>query len=188
MALAAQVAAARAAGTVVLCEDETILREFPPLRAGWGKRGAPVAVPVTGSNARRVVFGALNPFAGTRLCMPARRNGGPEFRTYLRLPRGTYKRWDLLLVLDRGSCHTAKATLALAAALRITLAWLPTACPELNPVEALWRDAKQRVSANRAHADMDAHAADFTAHVCGHDNHTALRLSGVRSGNFWLTT
>lgn len=188
MALAEQVAAARAAGTVVLCEDETILREFPPLRAGWAKRGAPAEVPVTGSNARRVVFGALNPFAGTRLCMPARRNGGPDFRAYLRWLRGTYTRWDLLLVLDRGSCHTAKATLALAAALRITFAWLPTACPELNPVEALWRDAKQRVSANRAHAGIDAHAADFVAHVCGHTDRAALRLSGAGSGNFWLTT
>ncbi len=189
MDLAAQVAEARATpNTVVLCEDETILREFPPLRACWGKRGEAVEVPVTGSNARRVVFGALNPFTGTRLCMTAHRNGGPEFREYLRLVRATYKRWDVLLVLDRGSCHTAKATLALAAALRITLAWLPTACPELNPVEALWRDGKQHVSANRAHADIDAHAADFAAHVCGHDARIALRLSGVSSGNFWLTT
>ncbi len=188
MALAAEVAAARATGTVVLCEDETTLREFPPLRAGWAKRGAAAEVRVTGSNARRVVFGALNPFTGTRLCMTAGRNGGPEFRAYLRRVRATYKRWDVLLVLDRGSCHAAKATLALAAALRITLAWLPTACPELNPVEALWRDGKQHVSANRAHPNIDAHAADFAAHVCGHDDRTALRLSGVSSGNFWLTT
>ena len=91
-------------------------------------------------------------------------------------------------MLDRGSCHTAKATLAPAAALRITLARLPTACPELNPVEALWRDGKQHVSADRAHPDMDAHAAAFAAHVCGHDARTALRLSGASSGNFWLTT
>ena len=188
MALAEQVAEARAAGAVVLCEDETTLREFPPLRAGWGKVGQAVEVPVTGRNARRVVFGALNPFRGTRLCMSAERNGGPAFREYLRWLRGTYKRWDLLLVLDRGSCHTAKATLALAAALRITFAWLPTACPELNPVEALWRDAKQRVSANRAHPDLDAHAADFVAHVVGHTDGAALRLSGASSGNFWLTT
>ena len=193
MALAAEVAEARSAGVVVLCEDETILREFPPLpaaacRACWGKRGQAVEVPVSGSNARRVVFGALNPFTGARLCMTARRSGGPEFRDFLRRLRARYKRWDLLLVLDRGSCHTAKATLALAAALRITLAWLPTACPELNPVEALWRDATQHVSANRAHADIDAHAADFAAHVRGHTNRTALRLSGLSSGNFWLTT
>ncbi len=188
MTLAAQVADARAAGAVVLCEDETILREFPPLRACWGKVGQAVEVPVTGSNARRVVFGALNPFTGTRVCMTAPRNTGPAFRAFLRALRGRYKRWALLLVLDRGSSHTAKATLALAAALRITLAWLPTACPELNPVEALWRDAKQQVSANRAYADVDEQAARFVDHVCGHTDRTALRLAGLTSGNYWLTT
>jgi len=176
--------------TVVLTEDETILRECPPLRACWGKVGRPVEVPITitGSNARRVVFGALNPFTGTRLCLTAARNGGPEFRTFLRYLRGVYKRWDLLLVLDRGSCHTAKATLALAAALRITLAWLPTACPELNPVEALWRDGKQRVSANRVYSTVDEQADRFTDHLCRLSNDEALRLAGLQSGNYWLTT
>lgn len=188
MQVAAQVSDARAAGAVVLCEDETILREFPPLRACWGKVGRPVEVPVTGSNARRVVFGALNPFRGTRVCMSAPRNTGPAFRAFLRALRGRYKRWDLLLVLDRGSSHTAKATLALAAALRITLVWLPTACPELNPVEALWRGGKQAVCANRAYADIDDLAARFTDHLLGLTDDATLRLAGLQSGNYWLTT
>ena len=135
--------------TVILAEDETILREFPLLRACWGKVGQPVEVPITGSNARRVVFGALNPFTGTRVCTVAPRNTGPAFRAFLTALRGVYKRWDILLLLDRGSSHIAKATAALAATLRIRFAWLPTAGPELNPVEALWRDGKQKVCANR---------------------------------------
>jgi hypothetical protein len=76
-------------------------------------------VPITGSDARRVVLGALDPFTGTRVCTVAPRNTGPAFRDSL-------------------------------AALRIQLAWLPTACPALDPGEALWRDGKQKVSANRA--------------------------------------
>ena len=179
---------AEEANTVVLTEDETILREFPPLRACWGKVGQPVEVPITGSNARRVVFGVLNPFTGTRVCLTAARNSGPAFRDFLTQLRGVFKRWDLLLILDRGSSHTAKATLALAATLRITLAWLPTACPELNPIEALWRDGKQRVSANRTYATVDAQANRFTDHLCGLSNTEALRLAGLRSGNYWLTT
>jgi transposase len=173
---------------VVLTEDETILREFPPLRACWGKRGAPVEVLITGSNARRVVFGVLNPFTGTRLCLTATRNGGPEFRDFLQVLRGTYKRWDLVLLLDRGSSHTAKATERLAADLRIRLLWLPTACPELNPVESLWRDGKRHVSANRAYADVEEQATRFITHLCDLSNTEALRLAGLRSGNYWLTT
>lgn len=174
--------------TVVLCEDETILREFPPLRAGWGKVGRPVEVAITGSNARRVVFGVLNPFTGTRLCQTATRNSGPAFRTFLEQLRGTYKRWDILLLLDRASSHTAKATEALAAALRIRFAWLPTACPELNPIEALWRDGKQRVCANRAYDSVDDQAHRFTEHLCSLSDGDALRLAGLQSGNYWLTT
>jgi hypothetical protein len=34
----------------VLFEDETILRELPPLRAGWAKGGEQVVVPITGRN------------------------------------------------------------------------------------------------------------------------------------------
>jgi len=179
---------AEESNTVVLTGDETILREFPPLRACWGKRGQPVEVPITGSNARRVVFGALNPFTGTRLCTVAPRNTGPAFRDFLRALRAVYKRWDIFLLLDRGSSHIAKATGVLAAALRIRLAWLPTACPELNPVEALWRDGKQKVSANRAYADVDEQASRFMDHVCGHTDRAALRLAGLTSGNYWLTT
>lgn len=174
--------------TVVLTADETILREFPPLRACWGKVGVPVEVPITGSNARRVVFGTLNPFTGTRRCMIARRNGGPEFREFLTHLRSRYKRWDILLLLDGGSSHTAKATGALAAELRIRLAWLPTACPELNPVEALWRDGKQQVSANRTYDSVDTLAQRFVAHVGAMSNRDALRLTGLQSGNYWLTT
>jgi transposase len=172
----------------VLCEDETILREFPPLRAGWGKAGQPVEVAITGSNARRVVFGVLNPFTGTRLCQTATRNSGPAFRTFLARLRGTFKRWDILLILDRASSHTAKATAVLAAALRIRFAWLPTACPELNPIEALWRDGKQRVCANRAYDSVDDQARRFTEHLCSLSDGDALRLAGLQSGNYWLTT
>lgn len=174
--------------TVVLTADETILREFPPLRACWGKVGQPVEVPITGSNARRVVFGALNPFTGTRVCTVAPRNTGPAFRDFLHALRGRYKRWDILLLLDRGSSHIAKATQALAAALRLRLAWPPTACPELNPVEALWRHGKQQGSANRAYADVDDQATRFVDHLCALPDRAALRLAGLQSGNYWLTT
>ena len=173
--------------TVVLCEDETILREFPPLRACWGKVGEAVEVPITGSNARRVVFGVLNPFTGSRLCMAAWRNSAAAFRDFLSLIRGTYKRWDVLLLLDRASSHTAKATAALAETLRIRFAWLPTACPELNPMEPLWGDGKQHVCANRAPEDLDVLADHFMEHLYGLSNTDALQRAGVSSSSYWLT-
>lgn len=173
---------------MVLVEDETILREFPPLRAAWAKRGTPAEVAVTGTNAKRVVFGTLNPATGTRLTYVGDRQSGPEFRTFLHQIRATYKQPDIYLLLDGGSCHTAKATRALAEALRITLGWLPVACPHDNPQESLWRHGKQHVSANRVYADIDEHALFFVDHLHALSNADALRIAGVNSPNFWIPT
>jgi hypothetical protein len=60
--------------SVVLAEDETDLLLLPRLRAGWAPRGEPVEVHISGRNARRVIFGAMNLRTGTRLLLP--RAGG----------------------------------------------------------------------------------------------------------------
>src|SRR6266446_8992982 len=52
---------------IVLFEDETDLLLFPPLRAAWSLRGEPAPVPISGANAKRVVFGVLNMQTGNRL-------------------------------------------------------------------------------------------------------------------------
>ena len=41
-------------------EDETDLLLFPPLRAAWALRGQETPVPISGVNAKRVVYGILN--------------------------------------------------------------------------------------------------------------------------------
>jgi transposase len=41
---------------------------------------------------------------------------------------------------DHHSSHTAAASLRLARELNIKLVWLPKQCPNLNPVEHLWRE------------------------------------------------
>ena len=53
-----------AAGGEVWVADETALREFPPLRAGWRKRGQPAVVLISGKNPRRTILGALKVTTG----------------------------------------------------------------------------------------------------------------------------
>jgi hypothetical protein len=45
---------------VLLCLDWTLLRLFPPLRATWALTGTQAVVPITGANAKRVLFGAID--------------------------------------------------------------------------------------------------------------------------------
>ncbi len=53
-----------AAGGEVWVADETALREFPPLRAGWSRRGEPATVLISGRNGRRTILGALHVASG----------------------------------------------------------------------------------------------------------------------------
>ncbi|MFL5279938.1 MAG: transposase [Rhodopila sp.] len=60
----AQAVAMLAAGGEIGVADETAWREFPPLRAGWSKRGVPAIVTSSGRNGRRTLLGALNVRSG----------------------------------------------------------------------------------------------------------------------------
>src|SRR5918996_5145314 len=67
-------------GSVLLAEDETDLLLFPPLRANWGRRGEPSRVLLSGWNARRVVFGAMNLRTGARLFSVRQRQRQEDFQ------------------------------------------------------------------------------------------------------------
>lgn len=174
--------------TVVLFEDESLLREFPPLRSAWAKRGTQARVAITGNNARRTIFGVLNPRTGKRLLLKRIRNRAEDFQAFLRHIRAHYRRWDIFLVLDQASSHTAKKTKALAEKLRIEFAFLPTACPELNPIELLWRRGKDHVSANRVYTKVDEQADAFVNHLLSFTDRHALHTTGCVSAGFWLPT
>jgi hypothetical protein len=59
--------------------DETDLRLFPPLRARWAERGKPAPLPISGANAKRVVFDTLHLRTGMRLFLARDRQLGLDF-------------------------------------------------------------------------------------------------------------
>ena len=64
----------------------------------------------------------------------------------------------VVLVLDNGPIHTSKLSLAALAARAhwLTVEWLPKYAPELNDIEAVWRDLKAHHLAHQTFADADA--------------------------------
>jgi transposase len=60
-------------------------------------------------------------------------------------------------VLDNGPIHTSKATRAALAerAHWLTVEWLPRYAPELNDIEAVWRDLKRHHLAHQTFAGPD---------------------------------
>jgi transposase len=171
----------------VLFEDETDLRLFPNLRATWAKRGQSAPVVLSGFNAKRVIFGALNFRTGHRLLLARPRQRQEDFQTFLSYLRRSYRRWDLLLVLDEDSCHTAKKSRQLAESLGIELEWLPARSPKLNPLDTLWGQAKDEVCANWQYDNIEEQTKAFLSYIDQLSNRKTLHTTGILSGNFWLT-
>jgi len=169
---------------VLLAEDETDLLLFPPLRAGWSKRGEVARVWLSGRNARRVIFGAMNLRTGSRLLVPRERGRSADFQAFAGEVRSAYRGWHVAMLLDEDPCHTARASLR--AAEGMTLLWLPKRAPELNPMDTLWGQVKDITSANQQYASIREQTKRFLDHLRDLSNAEALRTSGVLSENFWL--
>jgi hypothetical protein len=170
--------------SVVLAEDETDLLLFPPLRAGWSKRGEVTRVWLSGRNARRVIFGAMNLRTGTRIFVPREKGRSADFQALVEEIRWAYRGWHVALLLDEDPCHTAQVSLR--AAEGMTLLWLPKRSPKLNPMDTLWGQGKDIISANKQYATIAEQVERFLDHLGSLSNREALHTSGVLSKKFWL--
>jgi DDE superfamily endonuclease len=170
--------------SVVLAQDETDLLLFPPLRAGWSKRGEVSRVWLSGRNARRVIFGVMNVRTGTRLFVPREKGRSGDFRAFMEEVRSAYRGWHVALLLDEDPCHTAQASQSVVEGM--TLLWLPKRSPKLNPLDTLWGQGKDAISANKQYATIAEQVDRFLVYLCGLSNQEALHTSGVLSKKFWL--
>ena len=171
---------------VKLFEDETDLLLFPPLRAAWELRGQALEVPLSGFNARRVLFGTVNITTGHRLFLVRQRQRGEDFRAFLPVMRSPYRGWAVALLRDEDPSHTAGDSQRLAERLRIELIGLPKRCPELKGMDHLWGHGKDHRSANKQYGAIEEQASDFVAYLQGLANQETLRQSGILSEDFWL--
>ncbi len=169
-----------------MAEDETDLLLFPPLRAGWALRGRPRAVRISGQNARRVVFGAMNLCTGRRWFLVRDHRQAADFQEFLYWLHAHYRGWHVALLLDEDSSHTAIGSLNLAAELSIKEIWLPKRSPKLNPLDTLWGQGKDVVSANKQYVPIDDQVHRFLAYLESLSPREALYTSGVLSPHYWL--
>ena len=83
---------------------------------------------------------------------------------------------------------TRQASRRLAREYGINVRWLPTACPELNPVEDLWKWLKGTILHNHQPDNFADTLATATDALSSLTNRETKQLSGILSGNFWLPT
>jgi transposase len=178
-----------AAGGEVWCGDETTLREFPPLRAAWGRRGEQQLVVVSGRNARRVVHGALNAATGDFVALIRERSRQDDCTAFVAALGQVRPDVPKLLIWDNAPPHHPKKVLAVAQAANIRRAFLPFRAPELMPCEDLWRLAKAVVAANRIYAAVQEQAERAVAWLEALSPYERLLKTGLFGLKFqWLAT
>lgn len=170
--------------------DETALREFPPLRAAWARRGEQQVVVISGRNARRVLHGAVNIVTGQLVRVVRERGRGADSAALVdelaaHCPAGA----PHLLIWDNAPPHHTHAARDAATAAGITIGWLPYRSPELNGCEDVWRELKRVVAANRAYATVEELAERGVNWLDDHTPQEMLHIAGLRSSKFdWLPT
>jgi transposase len=174
------------AGCAKLFEDETDLLLFPPLRAGWFLRGKPAEVPISGENAKRTVFGALDIETGRRIFTAREEACAVDHQAILRMIRREYGEKRVAVLLDKASRHTAQESEDLASELNLELIWLPPRCANVDPMDRLWRWGKEKTCANKQYLSIDYQAQFFIEYLLSLPPQEALRKAGILSGNFWL--
>jgi hypothetical protein len=128
----------------------------------------------------------MNLWTGSRLFLARARQRAGDFQEFLRLIHHHYRGWHVALLLDEDPCHTAQGSMALAARYDIECIWLPKRSPKLNPMDTLWGQAKDLISANKQYATIEDQVERFINYLSGLSNGNALATAGVYSGNFWL--
>jgi transposase len=157
------------------------------MRAAWARKGTQATVPITGANAKRVLFGAINLQTAHWIVLIRTRAGAADAQAFLRELRRRYRTAGTIwLLADRASAHTAARTQMLAATLGIRFLWLPKQAPELNAMDHLWRELKRLIAANRQATSVNALASNAANWVLGLTPQQARRKARMVSQHYWL--
>lgn len=172
---------------MVLALDEIIVTETPPLFACYGKRGHQVCVPITGNRSKRIIHGVINIKTGEVLLLMTNEWNQDTHQYFLTMIRRHWRGWNIVLFEDRGSPHVAEDSLELADELAIEVRLLPRACPELNPMDHLFRFVKGRALANRPTKTIDDSAQSACDFIFKLNREERLTKAGILSPRFWLS-
>jgi transposase len=89
------------------------------------------------------VYGAVAPTTGERFFLELPYLNADSFQLFVDAFAEAFPDSLNLLLLDNGSAHTAQR---LTLPENVRLVFLPPYCPELNPIERIWRDLKDALA------------------------------------------
>jgi transposase len=133
---------------VLLYQDELTYYRCPTVYCDYATAGsdAPRAVQGTDYNTSRRIAGCLDAYTGRLICWQRSAFDYQTFLRYLHAVEARYPRAErMYIVLDNWPVHFQPDVLAALQSSKITLVFLPTYAPWLNPIEKVWRKLKQEI-------------------------------------------
>lgn len=109
---------------------------------------------VTGLHQRIHIFGFLSEDKKKMFVSNSKMNAKSFLNTVYKIKR---KFENIILIIDRAPWHRAKKVKRYFKKQRrkIKVIWFPRGCPEMNPVEECWRQAKIGVNGGRVHKNFE---------------------------------
>ena len=111
-------------------------------------------------------YGALDLLSGQQIAMPSPLMNAETSALFLHKLLTAYPDVPLILLWDRAPWHSgADITKLREANPRLEIICLPTAAPDLNPQEHVWKATRQAISHNHTYQKLATLADDFETHL-----------------------
>ena len=149
-----------------MAEDEASLYLQATLRAVWHWRGETPVVKLHPGRDCVHFYGSLNLLTGEEIVTRTSIMKAETTALHIQQVLAASPDKPLLMLIDRAPWHYGPAIDALLAANpRLELLYFPTAAPELNPQEHVWKAAREDVSHNHLVAKLSQLAMDFESYL-----------------------
>lgn len=133
--------------------DEARFGRINDVRRCWAPPGIRPVVHFQIVREYTYAYAAICPFDGDLDALILPEVNAQSMSLFLKELSRNHAREHIVLILDRAGWHTAGD---LSIPKNITLHWLPPYSPELNPVEHLWDDIREKWFLNRYFSSLDA--------------------------------
>jgi transposase len=132
----------------------------------WAPVGAPPIVRVDAGRAKTHFYGTLNLQTGREIVTRSDQMNSAATARHLQAILDAYPDQPIVLLWDRAPWHQGTAVRDLLTDHpRLEIVRFPTASPDLNPQEQVWKATRRAVSHNHTRHCLPALADQFAAHL-----------------------
>lgn len=135
---------------IVLALDEMSLYFQATLTSVWSFVGQTPIVAVHPQRDKIHFYGALDLCHGREIALPALEANSEVSANFVRLLLMLFPQ-PIFLLLDRAPWHYGEVTALIEQTDRLQVCYLPPACPDLNPQEHIWKQARAAISHNHTY-------------------------------------